>query len=121
MNIPNNLIRCPNCHSKLIGIWKVFNEDYTDILFIHGYCPSLRCKARKVTFDKNLKVLSVQKFSSLEKKKEVIAKILQRNFRRYNLKTKRKLRDKYLKLVKGDKNEVHKNKADKNKNRKDKI
>jgi len=109
VNIPNNLIRCPNCHSKLIGIWKVFNEDYTDILYIHGYCPSLKCRIRKVTFDKNLKVLSTTKYNSLEKKKEVIAKILSRNYKRYSYKTKKKLRDKYEKLCKNEKN--------KNKNR----
>lgn len=109
MNIPNSLLRCPNCHSKLIGIWTIHSNDYSDILFIYGYCPSLKCRIRKVTFDKNLRVLSTTRFSSLEKKKEVIAKILEKNYKNYSLRMKRKLRDKYEKLCK--------NKANKNKNK----
>lgn len=109
MNIPDNLIRCPNCHSRLIGIWITHDSNYSDILFIYGYCPSLKCKTKRVTFDKNLKVLSTTKYSSIDKKREVIAKILEKNYKNYSLRMKRKLRDKYEKLCK--------NKANKNKNR----
>ena len=103
MNLSPNLIRCPICHSKLIGVRKEFNKETWETLKIMGYCPSVKCKVKRAIFNKNLSLLSVEYYKSLKVKRKVIANILKQNYKKYSPKTKKRLKAKYEKLVLGKK------------------
>ena len=92
-------MRCPNCRGRIVGIQKVFDDEY-NLLFYWGYCPSLRCLVKRVTFYSDGRVLSVVKFKSLKEKRKAISRAMRENWHRYSVRTKRKLRRKYDKLVK---------------------
>ena len=93
------IVRCPNCHGRIVGIQKVFDDEY-NLLFYWGYCPSLRCLVKRVTFYSDGRVLSVVKFKSLKEKRKAICRVIKENWHKYGIRTKRKLRRKYDKLVK---------------------
>jgi len=96
----NYILKCPICHSTLIHITPIILENPLDIIGYEGYCSSLRCKAYKVTFDKQFNVVGVRRFRDINTKRRVVARILEQNWDKYSSKTKRRLRDKYLRAKK---------------------
>jgi len=96
----NYILKCPICHSTLIHITPIILENPLDIIGYEGYCSSLRCKAYKVTFDRQFNVIGIKKYKDLQTKRRKIARILHENWSRYSRKTKRRLRDKYLRAKK---------------------
>lgn len=94
----NSILHCPNCHSRLVGISKIHDKESWQLLLIYGYCPSIKCRVKRVVFDSDCRVLNVEKYRNLDVKKKIIAKILRENWKNYRPKTKRKLWSKYEKL-----------------------
>ena len=91
----NYILKCPICHSTLIHITPIILENPLDIIGYEGYCSSLRCKANKVTFDRQFNVIGVKKYKDLQTKRRKIAKILNQNWSKYSSRTKKKLKQKY--------------------------
>ena len=93
-------LKCPICHSTLINVTPIIDMDLLIPIGYEGYCGSLKCKAYKITFDKQFNVVGVRRFRDINTKRRKIAKILHENWSRYSRKTKRRLRDKYLRAKK---------------------
>jgi len=96
----SKIFRCPRCHGEVISILPIILENPLDIVGYEGFCSSLRCRVCKVTYDKNYNVVGIRMFKDLQTKRKVMAKILHENWSRYSSKTKRRLRDKYLRAKK---------------------
>ena len=96
----SKIFRCPVCHSTLINVTPIIDMDLLIPICYEGYCSSLRCKAYKVTFDRQFNVIGIKKYKDLQTKRRKIAKILHENWSRYSRKTKIRLRDKYLRAKK---------------------
>jgi len=96
----NYILKCPICHSTLIHITPIILENPLDIIGYEGYCPSMRCTCKKITFDKDYNVIGIKRFRDINTKRRVVARILEQNWDKYSSKTKRRLRDKYLRAKK---------------------
>jgi len=96
MNIPK--LTCPNCHGAIVGISILQNLETQEVYGYIGYCKSLRCRVRKVTYDVNFKAIGVTKFSSLQKKKEFLYNYLRDKRRNANWKYRKKTSKVYYKL-----------------------
>ncbi len=92
------LLTCPICHGQLVSVFPIYLEDFSNPIGYYGYCPSLRCKVKKVVFGRDLRVVHVYKFKDLNQKKKAILDALRRNFRKYPIRVKGKLLPKYKKL-----------------------
>jgi len=96
-------VTCPVCHGEVVNLYPIINSSTGETYGFYGYCPSLKCKVRRVTFDKNFKAVGFTKWSSLDKKKEYLYRTLKVNRRngtyRYRKKTEKKWQQlkKYLK------------------------
>ena len=66
------MIVCPKCHGRLVGLSPIINTETTEIYGYYGYCPSLKCKVRRVTLDKNYRVISFTEWKNLDKKKKFL-------------------------------------------------
>jgi len=92
-------IRCPKCRAKLIN--------YTTISSIqvrYYYCPSLRCRVKRVIVDlRDNSIIHIDYYKNIEQKKKALLRSFRNNYKYYSVKTKRKVRAKYVKLY----NELH--------------
>ena len=91
----NYILKCPICHSTLINVTPIIDMDLLIPIGYEGYCGSLKCKAYKITFDRQYNVVGIKKYKDLQTKRRKIAKILHENWSRYSYKTKKKLWQKY--------------------------
>jgi len=91
----NYILKCPICHSTLIHITPIILENPLDIIGYEGYCPSMRCTCKKITFDKDYNVIGIKRFRDINTKRRVVARILEQNWDKYSYKTKKKLWQKY--------------------------
>ena len=94
----SNITKCPKCHGKLIYSHAILNKNNNEVLFKIYYCPSLRCKVKKVICDNGDNILNIEYYKNIDTKRKIIAKILKANWRKYSLKTKKKLYNKYILL-----------------------
>ncbi len=92
-------IRCPKCRASLIN--------YTTIPAIQVriyYCPSLKCRVKRVIVDlRDNSIIHVDYYKNIKQKKRAILRSFKNNYKNYSVKTKRKVRAKYVKLY----NELH--------------
>jgi len=87
------ILTCPVCHGNVVGIDTIVNIDNGKIYGYIGYCKSLRCKVRKVTYNKNGTAIHITKWDNLEKKKKFLYETIRQNRRngswRYRKKTEK--------------------------------
>mgnify|MGYP000135470191 CR=1 FL=1 len=91
---------CPKCHGKIVSLSPIINTETTEIYGYHGYCCSLKCKVRRVTFDKNFNAVGFTKWSSLDKKKEYLYRTLKTNRKNGNWTYRKKTEKKWQQLKK---------------------
>ena len=91
----SKIFRCPICRSCLVNVTPIIDMDLLIPIGYEGYCGSLKCKAYKITFDKQFNVVGVRRFRDINTKRRVVARILEQNWDKYSYKTKKKLWRKY--------------------------
>ena len=96
----NYILKCPICHSTLINVTPIIDMGSLIPIGYEGYCPSMRCTCKKITFDKDYNVIGIKRFRDINTKRRVVARILEQNWDKYSSKTKRRLKDKYLRAKK---------------------
>ena len=89
-------LTCPVCHGETVGVFPIVNTETEEVYGYVGYCRSLRCKVRKVTYDKNGTAIHFTKWTNLEKKKKFLYETIRQNRRngswRYRKKTEKAYR-----------------------------
>ena len=64
------VLTCPVCHGETVGVFPIVNTETEEVYGCVGYCRSLRCKVRRVTYNKNGTAIHITRWDNLEKKKK---------------------------------------------------
>ena len=98
MYMNNITLVCPRCHGETVGVFSIVNIDNGEIYGYYGYCKSLRCKVRKVTYNKNGTAIHFTKWTNLEKKKKFLYEVIKQNRKNGNWKYRKKTEETYRRL-----------------------
>jgi len=92
------VLTCPKCRSELVATQVSYFNGGDVILSYTGYCPSLKCRVRKVTFDRNYRVVGYRSYKTLETKRRTLYRILKNKYPSSRPMYRRKVIKRYLKL-----------------------
>jgi len=92
------ILVCPKCHGNVVGVDTIVNIDNGEIYGYYGYCKSLRCRVRRVTYDKNGTAIHFTKWTNLEKKKKFLYETIRQNRRNGSWRYRKKTQKAYEKL-----------------------
>jgi len=92
------ILTCPVCHGETVGVFSIVNIDNGEIYGYVGYCKSLKCRVRKVTYDKNGTAIHFTKWINLESKKKFLYDTIRRNRRNGSWRYRKKTEEAYRKL-----------------------
>jgi len=89
------ILVCPICHGEVVGIHPIINTDNGEIFGYYGYCKSLKCRVRRITYDRNFKAISFTKWNNLSKKRKFLYETLKSKRKNGNWTYKKKTNKKW--------------------------
>ena len=93
-------LTCPVCHGEAVGISPIINTDNGVTYGYVGYCKSLKCRVRKVTYNKDKKAIHYTEWNNLESKRKFLYETIKQNRRNGNQRYRKKTQRAYEKLKK---------------------
>ena len=88
-------VTCPVCHGKIVSLTPIINVETTEVYGYHGYCCSLKCRVKRVTFDRDFRAISFTKWSSLNEKRKFLYETIKTKRKNGNYSYKKKTNKKW--------------------------
>ena len=92
------MLTCPRCHGSVVGIDTIIDVGSGEVYGYYGYCKSLKCKVRRITYNKNGTAVYYTKWNNLEKKKKFLYETIRQNRKNGNWKYRKKTEETYRRL-----------------------
>jgi len=94
------MLTCPVCHGETVGVFPIVNTETEETYGYYGYCKSLKCKVRRITYDKNGTAVHFTKWGSIKEKRKFLYETIRQNRRNGNQRYRKKTQRAYEKLKK---------------------
>jgi len=94
------ILVCPRCHGSVVGIDTIIDVGSGEVYGYYGYCKSLKCRVRRVTYNKDKKAIHYTEWNNLESKRKFLYETIKQNRRNGNQRYRKKTQRAYEKLKK---------------------